>query len=154
MKKIDTLVSKMVRAAAGCTGKNWPIVLIPGESSPRLVGQDWHYENKSGDVIRFPSAYRRAWGKPIYIASTRRIEVGKDWTAPDMTIWLWYQLKELTLAQPEGKLAWDTLPLVLLYDWLQDRNVPVDRFRESLKVELRKLVEGNWFSLIVPQQEV
>lgn len=35
--------------------------------------------NKSGDIIHYPSAYRRAWGKPIYHVSTIEIAVGYQW---------------------------------------------------------------------------
>lgn len=56
-----------------------PIMVEDGNSPPRWAGSSFHYENKSGDYIYHPNAYRRAWGKPIYIASTRHIVVGSKW---------------------------------------------------------------------------
>ena len=50
-----------------------------GKAFPRWAGSSYHFENKSGDRIWHPNAYRRAWGKPIYVASTRHIIVGKEW---------------------------------------------------------------------------
>lgn len=83
-------VSRKVRAACNRSRSPFPIVPVDGGSAPRVVGTSPHYRNASGDIIRHPSAYRKAWGKPIYHASTKRIEVGRDWlaaqglpTAPD-----------------------------------------------------------------------
>jgi hypothetical protein len=56
-----------------------PIELEDNKLPPYWKGHSFHFENKSGDLIRHPTAYRKAWGKPIYIRSTRRIVVGKDW---------------------------------------------------------------------------
>ena len=56
-----------------------PIEVVDGNEAPYIVGASFHYENKSGDIIHHPNAYRRAWGKPIYIASTKKIVVGKKW---------------------------------------------------------------------------
>jgi hypothetical protein len=68
-----------MRNAKGYSYSAAPIVIEDGKSPPRWAGSSYHFENKSGDYIRHPNAYRRVWGKPIYIASTRHIVVGKDW---------------------------------------------------------------------------
>jgi hypothetical protein len=70
---------KYVRRMCDQVGTAYPIEVVEGYSEPTVKGRSWHYENASGDLISFPNAYRRAWGKPIYTASTRRIEVGADW---------------------------------------------------------------------------
>ena len=67
------------RAANEPVGSTVPIELIDGESAPVVRGLSWHYTNKSGDLIYYPNAYRRAWGKPIYNCSTIRVEVGEEW---------------------------------------------------------------------------
>lgn len=69
---------RIARKWSGDKG-NRPVVVIYGQSAPRLVGTPWHYENKRGDWIHHPNAYRAAWGKPIYIASEMRTEVGHEW---------------------------------------------------------------------------
>jgi len=85
MKKVsvNTDVSKLlrrwIREVAGAKATSYPIVVVKGADPPALKGKGWHYQNKSGDVIRYVNAYKRAWGKPIYVHSTRRIEVGSDW---------------------------------------------------------------------------
>lgn len=56
-----------------------PIVLQNGNSKPHWAGKSFHYKNKSGNLIKYPNAYRKAWGKPIYVPSTIRIVVGKEW---------------------------------------------------------------------------
>jgi hypothetical protein len=85
MKKVsvNTDVSKLlrrwIREVAGSKTTRCPIVVVKGADPPTLKGRGWYYKNKSGDVIRYVNAYKRAWGKPIYVHSTRRIEVGSDW---------------------------------------------------------------------------
>lgn len=82
--KISKEAAKEIRSWAirntnGYSYSAAPIVIEEGNSSPHWGGASFHYENKSGDWIRHPNAYRRAWGKPIYVASTRHIVVGKLW---------------------------------------------------------------------------
>ena len=71
--------AREIRALAGATGCPWRIVVVPGGAAPAVVGRGYHWRNASGDIIRHPGAYRRAYGRPIYHASTRRIEVGAEW---------------------------------------------------------------------------
>jgi hypothetical protein len=82
--KITTQAAKEIRSyamrhARGYSYSSADIVIEDGNNPPRWEGHSYHFENKSGDLIRHPSAYRRNWGKPIYIASTRHIVAGKDW---------------------------------------------------------------------------
>ena len=76
---VSKLLKKWIREVAGAKGTNCPIKVVIGNNPPTLKGRSWCYQNKSGDVIRYVNAYKRAWGKPIYVHSTRRIEVGSDW---------------------------------------------------------------------------
>jgi hypothetical protein len=76
---VSKLLKKWIREVAGAKGTCCPIKVVIGNNPPTLKGRRWHYQNKSGDVIRYVNAYKRAWGKPIYVHSTRRIEVGSDW---------------------------------------------------------------------------
>jgi hypothetical protein len=57
---------------------NIPIEVVPGKSKPVIKGRGYHFRNKSGDLIRHPNAYAKAWGKPIYYPSTLRIEIGEQ----------------------------------------------------------------------------
>jgi hypothetical protein len=57
----------------------WPITIVDGFTAPEVQGKPGYYTNKSGDIINFPNAYQRAWGKPIYHQSTARVEVGVGW---------------------------------------------------------------------------
>lgn len=76
-----TIRRSLRNIAKGRTGwrNNLPIHIIEGDIAPRVVGRGFYYTNKSGDLIRYPNAYQKAWGKPIYHKSTIRIEVGKDY---------------------------------------------------------------------------
>src|SRR5271165_6172658 len=56
-----------------------PIEHVDGMTKPHFVGESYSFQTKTGKPVRHPNAYRRAWGKPVYIASTRRIIVGRDW---------------------------------------------------------------------------
>ena len=79
---ISSTASKEIRSFAlrkgtGCSTA--PIIVKEGKFPPRWKGESFYYINKSGDLIRHPNAYRKAWGKPIYVPSSRHIIVGKDW---------------------------------------------------------------------------
>lgn len=62
---------RAVDAHASC-----PVVLIPGDNPPKLVGESFHFTTPGGRPVRYPNAYRRAYGKPVYHPSTLRVEVG------------------------------------------------------------------------------
>ena len=68
-----------MRKYLGLEGKSYPIEIEEGFSPPRREGESHHYINKSGGRVWYPNAYRRAYGKPIYVHSTVRILVGAGW---------------------------------------------------------------------------
>jgi len=55
------------------------IRIVAGGMEPEYEGSSYYFTNASGDRIRYPNAYRRAWGKPIYHAACHIITVGADW---------------------------------------------------------------------------
>lgn len=72
-----------VRAAAGFGGRGWvpPVEIVGGAAPPHVEGKDRHYTNRSGDRIRYPSAYsKKGWSSLVYRHSTRRIVVGAAWS--------------------------------------------------------------------------
>lgn len=69
-------------AARERTGANnaWPVEFVLGDSPPRIMGEGFHWTNRSGDLVRHPSAYsRKGWRSLVYHHSTKRVEVGRDW---------------------------------------------------------------------------
>ena len=58
---------------------NPPVEIVMGTARPYLQGESWRYETPSGKPVYHPNAYRRAYGKPVYVRSTRRIVVGAAW---------------------------------------------------------------------------
>lgn len=82
---LSKLIKKMLREAVSARS-NCPITIVNGNNPPKLKGRSYYYTNKSGHEIHHPSAYRKAWGKPIYHASTIRIEVGDDWLLSQLTL--------------------------------------------------------------------
>lgn len=83
---LSKLIKSQIRKSVGASN-NCRIVIVNNNTAPKLKGYSGHYENKSGDVIRYPNAYRKAWGKPIYIKSTLRIEVGAQWLLSSMSLY-------------------------------------------------------------------
>jgi hypothetical protein len=78
------IIKKLIREAVSANS-NCPIQIVSGSSPPKLCGRSYYYTNRSGAEIRYPNAYRRAWGKPIYMPSTRRIQVGSEWVLNSLT---------------------------------------------------------------------
>jgi hypothetical protein len=58
-----------------------PIVVVDGTQAPQRRGTGYYFETPSGQICHHPNAYRRAFGRPIYCASTVRVEVGREWLA-------------------------------------------------------------------------
>jgi len=71
--------SKRIRKAAGIPGSQCSISVLDGGFPPTKAGRSSYYTNKSGVIVHNASAYRGAWGKPIYHPSTIKIEVGHEW---------------------------------------------------------------------------
>lgn len=74
-------LKRRIRSDAMESGSNSPVVVVEGGSPPKVRGRSYYHTNASGDLIRHPNAYRRAYGKPIYVPSSRRIEVGERWVS-------------------------------------------------------------------------
>lgn len=88
---------------------NTPIVVDDnGTEPPAWAGKRYHHTNASGDIIRHPSAYRRAYGKPIYVASTRHVTVGLLWLqayelAPEGEVW--QAITDYAIEMKEGVIS-------------------------------------------------
>jgi len=67
-----------VREAARARN-NAPVKIVEGSMPPTVGGEGHYYVNKSGDRIFYPTSYMKAWGKPIYVASTICVAVGLEW---------------------------------------------------------------------------
>jgi hypothetical protein len=70
-----------VRAQAEAAGSTCPINVVPGSAAPHTTGSSYYFTTPGGKPVRYPSAYRKAFGRPVYNASTYAIEVGADWLA-------------------------------------------------------------------------
>lgn len=57
------------------------IEVVAGSTAPRCKGESYHWETPSGERCYHPNAYRRHFGRPVYCASTNRVEVGAEWLA-------------------------------------------------------------------------
>lgn len=57
------------------------ITVIAGDAAPVKTGRSYHWTTKTGIPVRYPSAYSRAYGNPIYHASTIGVTVGAEWVA-------------------------------------------------------------------------
>lgn len=68
-----------VRQAADLVGTPYPIEIVDGDAAPKLVGESYHWTTPGGAPVHYPNAYRRAWGKPVYVGSTFCIQVGREW---------------------------------------------------------------------------
>lgn len=82
---ISLFLKRLIRQSVGARN-NCPVVIISGSSEPKLCGSSHYYKNKSGDIIHHPNAYRAAYGKPIYVPSSIRVEVGSNWILNNLTI--------------------------------------------------------------------
>ena len=69
---------RMVREVAGAKSCR-RVVVVPGRVAPKQKGSPQHYLTPSGQPVYHPGAYRRAYGRPVYVSSTVRVEVGRDW---------------------------------------------------------------------------
>lgn len=62
-----------------CADTHVPVKAVDGDVYPILLGEAHHYTTPAGDPVRYPMAYQRAFGRPVYHQSTIRVEVGRDW---------------------------------------------------------------------------
>ena len=68
-----------IRAAAGGSGNSTPIVVLPGDFSPRRIGEPAYHTFKNGGVCQYPGSALAKGYKLEYHASTQQIEVGVEW---------------------------------------------------------------------------
>jgi hypothetical protein len=77
---ITRLQRRAILRSANQPQANIAIEIIPGIAlAPRSVGESYYWTTPSGSICHHPSAYRAHFGRPIYQASTRRVQVGSDW---------------------------------------------------------------------------
>ena len=60
------------------------IEIVSGKKKPIIIGHGPYYTTPKGDIVRYPSAYRRKFGRPIYHQSNRTIVVGMDYLTKDI----------------------------------------------------------------------
>ena len=71
---------RTILRSAGQTQANIKIQIIPGIAlAPRTVGESYYWTTPSGAICHHPNAYSRAFGRPVYHGSTRRVIVGSEW---------------------------------------------------------------------------
>jgi hypothetical protein len=78
MRSDNRIINRFARDVAGCNAHDSvPVVVVPGNSSPRVAGRSYHWTTLSGKTeVRHPNAY--GW-PTLYHASTRRVVVGASW---------------------------------------------------------------------------
>lgn len=75
-------IRRAVRLSAGCVRDGdlrIPVVVVPGRAAPQVRGRAAHHVTPNGSICHHPNAYRRAFGRPQYVCSTIRVEVGLSW---------------------------------------------------------------------------
>jgi hypothetical protein len=75
-KMLDSTLVRIVALGAKSHLPPYPIEILEGWESPSKEGESYYFTNKSGDIIRYPSAYNYPME---YWPSTKRVEVGKKW---------------------------------------------------------------------------
>jgi len=75
---VSATAARVARAACGAHA-SCRVEIVPGDASPAMEGDGFHYTTPGGRSVYHPNAYRRAWGKPVYHGSTIRVEVGEEW---------------------------------------------------------------------------
>ena len=73
---------RIARGLAGARPNITVVVVDAGRiRAPHIVGTAAHYITESGNICWSPNAYRRAHGRPTYVASTLRVEVHAVWVS-------------------------------------------------------------------------
>jgi hypothetical protein len=114
MKKMDKLARKCVCEFFGLQANmNRPVKIVDGSDQPKRLGKDSHWINGRGDIVHYPSAYRRKYGKPTYVCSTVSYTIGRLWL-------------EAWIKAPPGE------PYNIVSDFAQDTEAELnDRLREE-----------------------
>ncbi len=58
---------------------NCPVRITEGNQAPTVEGSRSYYTTPAGNLVSYPNAYRRHFGRPIYNPSTIRVVVGAEW---------------------------------------------------------------------------
>ena len=69
---------RIARQYAGAEA-NLYVEVLPGGDAPHVAGRSYYWVTPGGRPVHYPAAYRRAYGRPVYRPSSRRVEVGVDW---------------------------------------------------------------------------
>lgn len=77
---LSQFIRRVCREIAGAH-RSMPVRLVAGSQAPVVTGRSYHWVTPGGRPVHHPNAYRRAWGKPIYVCSTLSVEVGIEWVA-------------------------------------------------------------------------
>lgn len=76
-------MTSTILAAVGRTGSTrYDIEWVDGYAAPRITAEptSYRFETPGGRPVYYPSAYRRAFGRPVYISATKgTIRVGRGW---------------------------------------------------------------------------
>lgn len=93
MKKIDlaspahilvaSLVGRRLIRDLADAERYVPVVLVGGDAAPSVEGCGAYWTTPNGSICYHPNAYnRKAFGasRAVRHCSTRRVEVGRDWT--------------------------------------------------------------------------
>jgi hypothetical protein len=76
------------RRQAGCLRHDSVPVVVDAAhvGAPTEQGEPYHWETPGGARCRFPGAYRRACGNPVYVHSRRRVIVSPEWWAAHVAV--------------------------------------------------------------------
>lgn len=78
---MTTLAQRRAARTAANAHVSCPVEVIPGDAAPTNTGTGYYHVTPSGERVRFPNAYRRHFGRPVYVPSSRRVIVGEAWLA-------------------------------------------------------------------------
>ena len=79
LTKTQSLRVRHSLGARNLIGAN--VIIIPGIAlAPQRSGSGSYHTNRSGDLVRHPSAYAKVgWSSLVYHSSSDTITVGRDW---------------------------------------------------------------------------
>lgn len=76
---MDIKTRRLIRTIAN-SHVSTRVDIILGDTSPKVVGEGYHYETMGGTRIHHPSAYsKKGWSNMRYVSSSVRVEVGAKW---------------------------------------------------------------------------
>lgn len=76
---INQAARREVRKVAGAW-RACEVRIVDGADAPSLRGESFHWETRGGRRVYHPNAYaKRGWSNLVYVCSTYRVEVGREW---------------------------------------------------------------------------